>query len=296
MNETGYSMMNKRLIGAVLLGVAVALVAFVAIHAGAVLADQPRPWEMTMQESATPVHDRLTTLHNWILVLITLITLFVLGLLLYTMARFRASRSPTPTRTAHNTVLEVAWTAIPIVILVLLAIPSLRLLYFQDRTHDAGLTLKVTAYQWYWGFEYPDQNGVQIESRLVRDEDLRAGQVRLLEVDNRAFVPVNTNIRVLVTSNDVIHSFFVPATGVQVYGIAGRTNETWLNFERPGVYRGQCNQICGLDHGYMPLVIEAVSREQFDRWVAQQRAAAAETPRPQLAAVPDSAAPDANAR
>jgi len=289
-------MMNKRLIGAVLLGVAVALVALVAVYAGPVLADQPRPWEMTMQDSATPVHDRLTTLHNWILVLITLITLFVLGLLLYTMARFRASRSPAPTRTAHNTILEVAWTAIPIVILVLLAIPSLRLLYYQDRTHDAGLTLSVTGWQWFWRYEYPDQDNLSIESRMIPEADLQPGQVRLLEVDNRAFVPVNTNIRVLVHSNDVIHSFFVPASGVQVYGIAGRTNETWLNFERPGVYRGQCNQICGLNHAFMPIVIEAVSREQFDRWVAQQRAAAAETPRPQLAAVHDSAASDANAR
>src|SRR5262245_19191684 len=266
-------MMNKRLIGAVLLGVAVALVALVAVHAGPVLADQPSPWEMGMQESATPVHDRLTSLHNLLLVLITLITLFVLGLLIYTMVRFRASRSPNPTRTAHNTTLEVLWTAIPIVILVVIAIPSLRLLYFQDRTHDAGMTLNVTAWQWFWRYAYPDNGNIEIESRMIPESDLTQGQVRLLEVDNRAVVPVNTNIRVLVTSNDVIHSFFIPATGVQVYGINNRTNETWLNFERPGVYRGQCNQICGRDHGFMPIVIEAVPRDQFDRWVAQQRAA-----------------------
>lgn len=296
MNETGYSMMYKRLIGAVLLGVAVALVALAAVHGGPVLADQPRPWEMGMQESATPVHDRLAGLHNLLLILITVITLFVLGLLIYTMVRFRAAKSPTPTRTAHNTTIEVLWTAIPIVILVLLAIPSLRLLYYQDRTHEAGLTLSVTGWQWFWRFEYPDQDNLTIDSRMIPEADLQPGQVRLLEVDNRAFVPVNTNIRVLVHSNDVIHSFFVPSSGVQVYGIAGRTNETWMNFERPGVYRGQCNQICGRDHGFMPIVIEAVPREQFDRWVAQQRAAAAETPHPQVAAVPDSAASDANAR
>src|SRR5262249_21967304 len=161
----------------------------------------------------------------------TLITLFVLGLLVYTMVRFRASRHPTPTRTAHNTTLEVLWTAIPIVILVVIAIPSLRLLYFQDRTHDAGLTLKVTGSQWEWGFEYPDQHVEIARSHIIDDADLQPGQVRLLEVDNRAVVPVNTNIRVLVTSRDVIHSFFVPSTGVQIYGIPGRTNETWLNFE-----------------------------------------------------------------
>jgi cytochrome c oxidase subunit 2 len=293
--------MNKRLIGAVLLGLAVAAVALVAVYAGPVLADQPRPWEMGMQESATPVHDRLASLHSLLLVLITVITLFVLGLLLYTIMRFRASRNPAPTRTAHNTTLEVLWTAIPVIILVIIAIPSLRLLYYQDRTHDAQLTLKVTGYQWYWGFEYPDQNNLQVESHLVADEDLQPGQLRLLEVNNRALVPVGTNIRVLVTSNDVIHSFFVPSSGVQVYGIAGRTNETWLNFDRPGVYRGQCNQICGLNHGYMPIVIEAVSREQFDRWVAEQRAAQGdtapgETPHPQVAAAPASPASDTDAR
>jgi cytochrome c oxidase subunit 2 len=272
---------------------AVAAVALVAVYAGPVLADQPRPWETWMQDPATPVDDRLVSLHSLLLVLITVITLFVLGLLLYTITRFRASNNPAPTRTAHNTTLEVLWTAIPVIILVVIAIPSLRLLYYQDRTHEAGLTLKVTGYQWYWGFEYPDQNNLQVESHIVADEDLRPGQLRLLEVGNRALVPVNTNIRVLVTSNDVIHSFFVPSSGVQVYGIAGRTNETWLNFEHPGVYRGQCNQICGLNHGYMPIVIEAVSREQFDRWVAEQRAAQGdtaptETPHPQVAAAPES--------
>lgn len=273
-------MMNKRLIGAVLLGVAAVIVAF----AGPVLADQPHPWQLGMQDPATPVHERLYSLHDLLLVLITVITLFVLGLLIYTMVRFRAASSPTPTRTAHNTTLEVLWTAIPIVILVVIAIPSLRLLYFQDRAHDAGLTLKVTGFQWWWRFEYPDQGNIEVQSRMVPDAQLQPGQVRLLEVDNRAVVPAGTNVRVLVTSNDVIHSFFVPSSGVQVYGIAGRTNETWFNFERPGVYRGQCNQICGLDHAYMPLVIEAVPREQFDRWVAQQRAAAAaDAPRPQVA-------------
>src|SRR5262249_27346451 len=204
--------------------------------------------------SATPVHDRLDQLHDLLLVIITVITLFVLGLLIYTIIRFRASAHPTPTRTAHNTTLEVLWTAIPIVVLVVIAIPSLRLLYYQDRTRDAGLTLNVTAWQWYWHYAYPDQGNIEIDSRLVPEQDLQPGQIRLLEVDNRAFVPVNTNIRVLVTSNDVIHSFFVPASGVQIYGIAGRQNETWLNFERPGVYRGQCNQICGRDHGFMPIV------------------------------------------
>jgi cytochrome c oxidase subunit 2 len=288
---TGYRMMNKRLIGAVLLGMAVAAVALAAVWAGPVLADQPHPWQMWMQDPATPVDDRLVSLHGLLLVLITVITLFVLGLLLYTMTRFRASRHPTPTRTAHNTTIEVLWTAIPVIILVVIAIPSLRLLYYQDRTHEAGLTLNVKGHQWYWEYTYPDQHLDQaIESRMVRDEDLQPGQLRLLEVDNRAVVPVDTNIRVLVTSNDVIHSFFVPSSGVQVYGIAGRTNETWLRFEHAGVYRGQCNQICGLDHARMPIVIEVVPREQFDRWVEEQRRAQAQAdaPRPQLAAAPAS--------
>src|SRR5262249_25065561 len=207
--------------------------------------------------SATPVHDRLDQLHDLLLVIITVITLFVLGLLIYTIIRFRASAHPTPTRTAHNTTLEVLWTAIPIVILVVIAIPSLRLLYFQDRTHNADLTLKVTGRQWEWWYEYPDQHIEAFRSWRIAEEDLQPGQVRMLEVDHRAVVPVGANIRVLVTSGDVIHSFFVPATGVQVYGIQGRMNETWINFERPGVYRGMCNQICGTSHAFMPIVIEA---------------------------------------
>jgi cytochrome c oxidase subunit 2 len=283
-------MMNKRLIGAVLLGLAVAAVALVAVYAGPVLADQPRPWEMGMQESATPVHDRLASLHSLLLVLITLITLFVLGLLLYTIMRFRASRNPTPTRTAHNTTLEVLWTAIPVIILVIIAIPSLRLLYFQDRTQHADLTIKVTGHQWEWHYNYPDNGDFTYTSSWlnIADAPLTPDQVRLLEVDNRMVVPVGANIRFLVTSDDVIHSFFVPSSGVQVYGIAGRTNETWMNFERPGVYRGMCNQICGLHHGEMPIVIEAVPREQFDRWVAEARTRfASDAPaQPQLAAAP----------
>jgi cytochrome c oxidase subunit 2 len=288
-------MMNKRLMGAVLLGAAVVIAAL----AGPVLADQPHAWQLGMQEPATPVHERLYSLHNLLLVIITLITLFVLALLIYTMVRFRASRNPTPTRTAHNTTLEVLWTAIPIVILVIIAIPSLRLLYFQDRTQHADMTLKVTALQWAWRFAYPDHGNFEFQSNMTPDSDLQPGQVRLLEVDNRVVLPVGANIRVLVTSADVIHSFFIPSSGVQVYGIAGRTNETWLNFERPGVYRGQCNQICGTSHAYMPLVIEAVPREQFDRWVseARQRFASDASPQPQLAAAPvESPASEQDAR
>jgi len=261
-------MMNKRsLFGAVILGLTIAA----TVLAGAGWADQPRPWQMGMQDPATPVHAQLYSLHNFLLVIITVITLFVLGLLLFTMVRFRAARNPNPSRVAHNTLIEVIWTAVPILILVVIAIPSMRLLYYQDRTHEADMTLKVTAYQWYWGYEYPDNGGFRFESRIVRDDERRPDQPRLLAVDNRAVVPVGANIRVLVTSNDVMHSFFVPSSGVQIYGIVGRTNETWMRFDRPGVYYGQCNQICGVDHGFMPIAIEAVPREQFDRWAAEAR-------------------------
>jgi len=231
----------------------------------------PTPWGIAMQPSASPVKDRIHSLHDLLLVVITLITLFVLALLAYTVVRFRAARNPNPSRTSHNTTIEVIWTVVPVLILVAIAVPSFRLLYFMDRAKEPDMTLKVTGFQWAWEYEYPDHGGLKFESYMIPTEQLRPGQRRLLEVDNEVVVPVGKDIRVLVTSRDVIHSLFVPALGVQKYGIPGRTLETWFRADRPGVFYGQCNQICGVNHAFMPIVIRAVPEAEFTAWVADAK-------------------------
>jgi cytochrome c oxidase subunit 2 len=240
----------------------------VAFGVGAAIAASPEPWQLGFQTPASETKERIHSLHNLLLVIITLITMFVLGLLIYTMIRFRASRNPTPSRVAHNTILEVAWTAIPIIILLIIAIPSFKLLYYADRTAKPDMTIKVVGHQWYWSYEYPDQGNFTFDSYIIQEADLKPGQKRLLEVDNRLVLPVDTSVRILVAGTDVIHSWMVPALGVQIYAMPGRINETWVKIDRPGVYYGQCNQICGINHGYMPIAVEALSKPDFDRWLA----------------------------
>jgi cytochrome c oxidase subunit 2 len=234
----------------------------------------PHPWEMGMQHSYGPIKDRVISLHSEVLVIITLITLFVGALLVWVMIRFNARRNPVPTSTSHNPVLEVAWTVIPVLILVVIAIPSFRLIYYQDRTPDPDMTVKVTAHQWYWEYSYPDQGNVDIESRYVHDEDLKPGQIRLLDVDNQLVIPVGKKIRILTNSTDVIHSFFIPALGVQRYAIPGRTIETWMEADQIGTFYGECNQICGQDHSRMPISVRAVSEADFKAWVEQAKKSA----------------------
>jgi cytochrome c oxidase subunit II len=245
---------------------------------GIAVGAEPHPWQLGFQEPASPVKASIESFHDLLLVLITLITIFVLGLLVYTMVRFRASRNASPTRTAHNTLLEVAWTAIPVLILVVIAIPSFKLLYFGDRTQNAEMTVKVVGHQWYWSYEYPDHGDFRFDSYMVAESDIKPGQKRLLEVDNRVVVPAGTNVRILVAGTDVIHSWFVPSLGVQIYAMPGRLNETWVNVTKPGVYYGQCNQICGINHAYMPIAIEAVSKEDFARWVEDAKKKFAQAP------------------
>ncbi len=246
--------------------------------AGIAVGAEPHPWQLGMQEPASQVHARLDAFHDLLLVIITLITIFVFALLVYTIWRFRATRNPAPTRTAHNTLLEVAWTAVPVLILVIIAIPSFKLLYFGDRTPDAEMTVKVVGHQWYWSYEYPDHGNFTFDSYMVAESDLEPGQKRLLEVDNRVVVPVGTNVRILVAGTDVIHSWFVPSLGVQIYAMPGRLNETWVNVEKPGVYYGQCNQICGINHAYMPIAVEALSKEDFARWAEEAKQKFAQAP------------------
>jgi cytochrome c oxidase subunit II len=248
--------------------VVVALAIFgVTAVAALAWAEGPRPWEIGMQPPATPVKERLEAFHDELLVIITLITVFVLGLLLYVIVRFHHQRHPEPTRTSHNTVIEMLWTVVPVLILVIIAIPSFKLMYYMDRVPNPDMTIKVTGHQWYWSYEYPDQGELTFDSNLIPDADLKPGQTRLLDVDNPLVVPVDTTIRVLVTGTDVIHSWFVPSFGVQEYAIIGRLNESWMKIERDGVYYGQCNQICGINHAFMPIKVEAVSKDDFQRWL-----------------------------
>jgi cytochrome c oxidase subunit 2 len=252
----------------------VALAALLLIAAGAPLAsaEEPLPWQMGMQPAASIVREHISSLHDELLIIITLIVLFVLALLVYVIVKFNAKAHPTPTRTSHNTMIEVLWTLLPIVILLAIAFPSFKLLYFNDRTEHAEMTLKVTGHQWYWSYEYPDQDKLTFESRMIPEEDaVKQGKKRLLDTDNPVVLPVGTNIRILVDGADVIHSWFVPSMGVQEYAVIGRTNESWVNILKPGTYYGQCNQICGVDHPFMPIEIEALSKDDFAKWVADAK-------------------------
>lgn len=243
-----------------------------ACMATAAMAQSPTPWEIGMQPGFSPVKRDIIAMHDLVLVIITLITLFVAGLLAVVLYRFDAKRNPVPSRVSHNTLLEVTWTVVPILILVVIAIPSFRLMFYEDRTHDPDLTLKVTAHQWYWEYTYPDQGGLDIESRYIPDDQLKPGQKRMLEVDNPLVLPVGKNIRILETSSDVIHSFFIPSLGVQRYAIPGRLIETWVRIDKPGQYYGECNQVCGTNHSLMPISIRALSPEEFAVWAKQAKA------------------------
>ena len=234
-------------------------------------AAEPHNWQLGMQPSATPVKEAVHALNDELLVIIIAITALVLGLLLYVIFRFRASRNPVPSRTAHNTVIEILWTVVPVLILVIIAIPSFRLMYYMDRVPNAEMTVKVVGNQWFWNYSYPDQGDLSFASNIIPDKDLKPGQKRLLDVDNPLVVPVDTNIRVLITGVDVIHSWFIPSFGVQFYAMPGRVNETWMRVERPGVYYGECNQICGVNHAFMPIKVVAVSKPDFEKWLGEAK-------------------------
>ena len=234
-------------------------------------AAEPTPWQMGMQPPATPVQGRIVVFHDWLLVVTFLITVFVLGLLLYVIVRFHHTRNPVPTRTSHNAVIEILWTVVPVLILVGIAIPSFKLMYYMDRVPNADMTIKVTAHQWYWSYEYPDQAGLTFDSNLIPDKDLKPGQKRLLDVDNPLVVPVGASVRVLVTGTDVIHSWFVPSFGVQEYAVVGRLNETWFRVENAGTYYGECNQICGVNHAYMPIKVVAVPKPEYETWLGEAK-------------------------
>jgi cytochrome c oxidase subunit 2 len=256
---------------AVLLAMAGAALAPALAHAAdaPALVMSPHPWQTGMQTPHSPVQANIESLNHWVTIIIVAITVFVAGLLGYVVWRFNAAKHPVASSISHNSTLEAAWTIIPVLILVGIFIPSLRLVYYEDRTHDADLTIKVTGHQWYWEYAYPDNGGIHFESRMVDDDDLKPDQksMRHLLVDNQLVLPVGKNIRVLTTGADVIHSFFIPSLGVQRYAIPGRTIETWVRVDQPGDYYGECNQICGMNHSMMPIGIHAVTDADFKTWL-----------------------------
>ena len=264
--------MSKSQIGRHLLGLAV--VGGALAMSGAAFAElgQPAPWEYTLQQSGSPVMEDIRSFHTLLLVIITVITLFVLGLLVAVMVKFNARANPVPSRTTHNTLVEVAWTLIPVLILVAIAVPSFRLLFLELDIPKADLTIKATGKQWYWSYAYPDNGKFEFDSLLACDETrLKCQQPRLLSVDNEVVVPVNKVIRIQVIGADVIHSFAVPAFGIKIDAIPGRLNETWFKAEREGMYYGQCSQLCGRDHAFMPIAVHVVSQKDYAAWLEQAK-------------------------
>jgi cytochrome c oxidase subunit II len=254
--------MSMGRIGRRLLGLAVAGMALAAYGTASAEIGQPAPWEARLQEAATPVMENIVWFHNFLLVLITLITLFVLALLVIVVVKFNARANPVPSRTTHNTLIEVAWTLIPVLILVGIAVPSFRLLFLQLDVPKSDLTIKVTGKQWYWSYAYPDNGKFEFDSLLDKDK-----QPRLLGVDNEMVVPVNKIVRIQTTGADVIHSFAVPSFGIKIDSIPGRLNETWFKATRTGMFYGQCSELCGKDHAFMPIAVRVVSDQEFASWV-----------------------------
>ncbi|SRR6266498_1362584 len=245
----------------VLMGASVALAAM----------GYPTPWQTGFQDAGSPVMENIIWFHRLLLIVITLIAAFVLALLVWVMVRFNQRTHPTPSRTTHRTSLEVAWTVIPIAILVFIAVPSFRLLFLEQNIPAADITVKATGKQWYWSYGYPDQGKIEFDSLMIQDKDLKADQPRLLSVDNDLVVPVNKVVRVQVTGSDVIHSFAVPSFGIKIDAIPGRLNETWFKATKEGIYYGQCSELCGKNHAYMPIAVRVVSDSEFNGWLEEAK-------------------------
>jgi len=228
---------------------------------------KPSPWELGLQDAGSPVMADIIWFHDYLLWIISGITAFVLVLLCIIMVRFNARANPTPSRTTHNTLIEVVWTVVPVAILLFIAVPSFRLLFLELDVPKPDLTVKATGKQWYWSYSYPDNGNFEFDSLIVADNDLKPGQPRLLTVDNELVVPVNKVIHVLVTGADVIHSFAVPSFGIKIDAVPGRINDTWFKATQEGMYHGQCSELCGKDHAFMPISVRVVNDADFGKWV-----------------------------
>jgi len=232
---------------------------------------QAEPWQLGFQDAFSPVAHLQQDFHDTLMILITAITLFVLALMIYVAVRFNRKANPTPSKTSHNTMIEIVWTIAPILILIVIAVPSLKLLYYADRIEVADMTLKATGYQWYWGYEYIDEDELSFEAVMLEEDELKEGQPRLLATDNMIVLPVDTNIRLLTTAEDVLHSWAMPAFGVKLDAVPGRINETWMRIEEEGIYYGQCSELCGARHGFMPIAVKAVSKEEYKKWLVKAK-------------------------
>jgi len=259
---------RRRAFWAALCAFAVAAFGLAGTMSGA-WAAHPEPWEMGFQPPATPVMEQIENFHDILLVIITVITVFVLGLLLYVMWRFHEKRNPTPSKTTHNTTVEVVWTVVPVLILVFIAFKSFPLLYFTDVTPEPDMTIKAVGHQWFWSYEYPDNGNFTFDAYMIPDNEIKPGQYRLLEADNHVVVPIDTTIKVLIAAEDVIHAWAMPAFGVKEDAVPGRLNESWFKATKEGVYYGQCSELCGNGHAYMPIVVEVVSKDKFQEWVKE---------------------------
>ncbi|QYK45427.1 MAG: cytochrome c oxidase subunit II [Xanthobacteraceae bacterium] len=249
---------------------------------------QPSPWQLNFQDAASPIMEQIHGFHWWLLIISTLITLFVLVLLIIVFVRFNEKANPVPSTTTHHTMLEVAWTVIPVIILVAIAIPSFRLLFDQLTIPKADITVKATGTgAWTWKYEYPDHGNFEFISSLVQDKDLKPGQPRLLTVDNELVVPVNKIVRVQVTAEGILHAFAVPSFGVKIDAVPGRLNETWFKATRTGWFYGQCSELCGINHAYMPIAVRVVSEEEFAKWLEEAKKKYADNPEPNPALVAD---------
>ena len=265
--------MRLKTLTATLLGL-VALALPVAGHAN------PQPWETNLQPAFSPIMERIHSFHSLLLWVISLIVLLVLALLVYVCFRFREDKNPVPSRRSHHTLLEIVWTAVPVLILVTIAIPSFKLLYYMDVVPKTDMTLKAIGHQWYWSYQYPDNGNFTFDAYMLADDDRQPDQPRLLATDNAIVLPVGTNIKVQTFGEDVIHSWAMPSLGIKVDAIPGHLNEGWIHINEPGMYYGQCSELCGVNHGFMPIMIKAVPKDEFDAWVkdAQTKFAKVDAP------------------
>ena len=236
-----------------------------------VLANEPKDWQLGFQKAASKGMEDIVWFHDYMLLpIITAITAFVLFLLLYTCIRYRASKNKIASTTSHNTMIEVLWTLIPCLILIVMAVPSFKVLYSQDTIPEAEVTIKAVGYQWYWGYEYPDEN-IIFDSYMVEDKDLKENQPRLLTVDNEVYVPVNKVVKVMITANDVLHAWALPSFGVKRDAVPGSINETWFKADRIGTYYGQCSELCGIKHAFMPITVNVVSEQEYNLWLEEAK-------------------------